>query len=457
MKYNFGHIMALMVVALMVGCAGESYPGLEYDYVLNEDIINTEGDPSKMRGLPIEVFAAPQSFATTTRGVGPFDMPDTTRRDSNHYENARVYILAFRDTLDYQGFGRPNYTKHSNDANDREVSCLIDDQDKPHGMLARFDFGRTGKLHMKQRTERLDTTLYYSATHPDVGYNFFVYNVDDMPVEGRMHRDETGVWYDAEIDGTQDLMYGHSPLLTPEVLDSAFKEQASRLSPDERNHVLNIGNFSGYAARYDIHPYVELEHALTRLRFRAYAADKSADSVFIDSIIINSRYKGEFHVVAPYPDNIGVTFTDERRDMLLQDNPADVDSAQYGKVPYAPLAPERYRVQWDDTKEYQDTVRIGGDIMAAPDTELGMTIIYRQKLRSINPYTGENDINRVVAYYRLSAPKAEINKEPETGQYMYLPGRIYNVTLGIYGMRPLEVSVSLEGWSEGEEIITPED
>ena len=99
--------MALMVVALMVGCAGESYPGLEYDYVLNEDIINTEGDPSKMRGRPIEIFASPQSFATTTRGVGPFDMPDTTRRDSNHYENARLYIFAFRDTLElYQALKR---------------------------------------------------------------------------------------------------------------------------------------------------------------------------------------------------------------------------------------------------------------------------------------------------------------------------------------------------------------
>lgn len=446
--------MALMVVALMVGCAGESYPGLEYDYVLNEDIVNTEGDPSKMRGRLIEIFASPQSFATTTRGVGPFDMPDTTRRDSNHYENARVYILAFRDTLDYQGYGRPNYTKHSNDANDREVSCLVDDQDKPHGMLARFDFGRTGKLHMKQRSERLDTTLYYSATHPDVGYNFFVYSVDDMPVEGRMHRDETGVWYDAEIDGTQDLMCGHSPLLTPEVLDSAFKEQASRLTLDERNHVLNIGNFSGYAARYDIHPYVQMKHALTRLRFRAYPADYSADSVFIDSIIINSRYKGEFHVVTPYPDNIGVTFTDERKDLLLMDYP--VDTMHQGIKPNVPLVAERCRVQWDYDKARQDTIVIGADMLLPSDTEFGMTIIYRQILRNINWETGENNINRVEGFYRLKVPQAKVNYDPVTDQFLYRPGQIYNVTLGVYGLQPITITVTNEGWEEGEEIIVPE-
>lgn len=445
--------MALMVVSLMVGCAGESYPGLDYDYVTSEDIINTEGDPSKMRGRPIEIFASPQSFATTTRGVGPFDMPDTTRRDSNHYENAKVYIFAFRDTLDYQGYGSTNFTKFSNDQNDYEVNCLVDHQNRPHGMMARFDTGRTSKLHMKQLSGRLDTTLYYSATHPDVGYNFFVYHYDDFKPEA-IHRDETGVWYDLEIDGTQDIMYGHSPLITPELLDSAYKEQASLLTPDERNHILNIGNFSGYAARYDIHPYVPMQHGLTRMRFRAYPADLSADSVYIDSIVITSRYKGDFHVVARYADNIGLSFSDERKELLLMDYP--VDTMNQGVKPLVPLVAERCRVQWNHDKVRQDTIVIGADMLLPPDTEFGMKIIYRQILRNINWETGENNINRVEGFYRLRTPAAQVNMDPVTQQYMYRPGKVYNVTLGVYGLQPISVTVTTEGWQEGEEIIVPE-
>ena len=55
MKYIYGHILTLVTVALLLSCAGESYPGLDYDYVLSDDIVNDESGKTNDLGVMIEV------------------------------------------------------------------------------------------------------------------------------------------------------------------------------------------------------------------------------------------------------------------------------------------------------------------------------------------------------------------------------------------------------------------
>ena len=143
MKYIYGHILTLVTLALLLAsCAGESYPGLDYDYVLNEDIINDESGKTYDRGVMIDVYLAPDTYTmgsvSSTRGTGPFIVPDTTRQDSNHYENSTFHVFAFRASPDDQGMldYRPDYSKHSGDTLDGKVNCLIDGLDGLCGSLS---------------------------------------------------------------------------------------------------------------------------------------------------------------------------------------------------------------------------------------------------------------------------------------------------------------------------------
>jgi hypothetical protein len=471
MKYNFRHIALFAFTALcFMGCAGESYPGLEYDRTVSEDIINNESGLTTPDGVPIEVFVSPQRFVTTTtRGLGPFIVPDSmdaissedSIRYSNRYVKSLFYTFAFRDTPDDQGAltYQPDFTKHSNDKNDGKVNCLVDAGDKPHGMPGLLDADHSGRIHMKRAGLRLDTTMYYGNRYKDVGYNFFVYSVDDLPLEGKMHRDETGVWYDVDLDGTRDIMAGAAPLLTPEVLDTAYAEISRNLTREERDHILNVGNYSDFAAQRGIHPYVPLKHQLARLRFQGFPADRSCDSVFIESIEIEGMHSGKLYVATPNSDNIGLHMDSTRAWIPLHEIHPTKHRDSLGLVPLMlPLDTLRNHVSWIDGMSDVDWTKnkptvIGGDMMIPEDTLLMMHLVYRQILRNKDPETGLNKINRVEANYKLPAPQTPISFDEEKRKYKYRRGFVYNINIGVYGLRPLEVIVTTGNWIDGGTII----
>ncbi len=469
--------MAIAAFALLTltSCAGESYPGLEYDRTVSEDIINNESGLNTPYGVPIEVYVSPQRFVTTsTRGLGPFIVPDSMEtistedsiRYSNRYVKSLFYTFAFRDTPDDQGALTylPDFTKHSNDKNDGKVNCLVDAGDKPYGMPGMLDSDRSGRIHMKREGFRMDTTMYYGDRSKDVGYNFFVYYVDDMPLEGRMHRDDTGVWYDVDLDGTRDIMAGTAPLLTPEVLDTAYAEISRNLTREERDHILNVGNYSDFAAQRGIHPYVTLKHQLARLRFWAYPADRSCDSVFIESIEIEGKFGGKLYVAAPNRETIGFRMDTTRTWRPLHEVHPTKHRDSLGVTPLIlPLDTLRNHVSWIDGKSDVDWIKneptiVGADMMVPEDSILMMQLVYRQILNNIDPQTGQNSINRVKATYRLPAPQVAINFDEGRKRYLYRPGYVYNINIGVFGLRQAEVNVSLGGWMDGGTIeISDED
>ena len=475
MKYNFRHIALFAFTALcFMGCAGESYPGLEYDRTVSEDIINNESGMNDPNGVPVEVYVSPQRFVTaTTRGVGPFIVPDSADvissedsiRYSNRYVKSLFYTFAFRDTPDDQGAltYQPDFTKHSNDKNDGKVNCLVDAGDKPYGMPGMLDSDHSGRIHMKRGGLRLDTTMYYGNRYKDVGYNFFVYHVDDLPLEGKMHRDETGIWYDVDLDGTRDIMAGVAPLLTPEVLDTAYAEISRNLTREERDHILNVGNYSDFAAQRGIHPYVALKHQLARLRFQAFPADMSCDSVYIESIEIEGLHSGKLYVATPNPEAIGFRMDSARTWMPLREIHPTKHRDSLGVTPLIlPLDTISNHVSWEDGMSSENWSRnppvvIGADMMMPQDTLFMMRLTYKQVLRRIDPDTGKNCYNRVTSLYRLPAPETPVNFDEEQRKYFYRRGFVYNINIGVYGLRPLEVFTEIDGWGDGGDIVIPSE
>ena len=452
--------MVMMAVACLVACSSESYPGVEYEPVMSDDLKNTESSMNTNGKVPVNVLIGANSFSISqaTRGTGPFTIPDgTDDYITEHYQQAFFHIFAFRDRRDEQGNDAvvPDYTKRSGDENDTHGDCLIDGISSIEGMAAKLDPDGDLKLHMKRANLRVDSILYYYTRHADKGYNFFVYHLDDFkPTIENTHRSTDKVSYDVEIDGARDYMVGCSPRLTPQVLNEYYPDAAAKLSDIERNYILNIGNYSRYAADHGIDPIVTIKHLLPRIRFVCYPADASANKVQIERITLSSRHTGNLVVASADTKELGFSsFNDDRIDIALGERNPDGEASS----PFVPLVPKNNIVNWEPGMDPQDWMKnggtvIGGDLLLAPDTEYKMHIVYTQELSGINPVTGERNSNEISAIYTITAPKIDESMNPQTGEYQFMGGLIYNVNIGVYGLRPLEMNVGLDGWEEGGNI-----
>ena len=445
MKYSWKYILLWMMAVALVGCSKESYPGLEYAPSIPESLVNHESGRSTGRGLPVMMSVSGSTFQTTpiTRGTGPFDDVSNDAR----FRNSTFYLFAFRDNPDERGVlaYTPSFTQRSTGDN---PDCLIDGNNYLMGMPAQID-NTTGVFHMK-RDNGVDTLLYYGARHQDNGYNFFAYYLDSdfVPSSDNAHRDESGIYYDIELDGTQDIMTGHSLKMTEQMLIDNYPVY-SELTQEQRNHILNIGNFSAYSAIYEINPILYMRHLLTQLKFYAYPADRSAVDIEFTEIQVEARYQGRLYVVRMDVDDLDFTYDESRKFITLKERSEDdIDEC----LPYQPLTPSRYKVQWDDTMTSADwtqnpAVHIGDDMMLPPDATFHLKVVYTQKI-----HTSPDLYRDVEAEYLLKAPELEESIDPVTGEYSFLPSKTYAVKMGIFGGRTPEVVVGLEGWQDGGDI-----
>ena len=470
MNYSLRHITALPLAALLLSaCSGESYPGLAYDRTVSPDIINDESGKTGDHGIEIELYLAPERFLLVepqTRGTGPFNVPDTTRRDSNHYESARFHVFAFRASPDDQGTYTymPDYRRRSNDPDDQKANCLIDNNhDYNLGQTARLDPDNRSVKRLiftgqKRYNVEPDSSIYYNNMTGDVGYNFYAYYIDDFkPTDANTRRTDEGICYTMDIDGTRDIMYGMAPRITPEVLTYLIDKDGLQIEPEQRRRIENNSYYTNYAAYYGVHPYIQLHHALTRLHFQAIPRDATCDSVTIESIEVSCRNKALLWVVRPNSDELGITFEPEYNFVSLMDPHPTQHPDSIGKYNYVPLQTETNTVSWKPEYEGLDVddipkTPIGGDMLIATDSIYRMKLTYRQTLRNRDPNTGLNIVNRHTAYYNLVAPDVPESFDEKAGRYMFLPGHTYNVNIGVFGLRVIEVSTGLEGWEPGEEI-----
>ena len=454
----------MTALLLLCGCAGESYPGLTYDRVMSPDIINEESGKTGDRGIEIELYIAPDSFvmgSQPTRGTGPFVVPDTTRRDSNHYESTKFHVFAFRASPDDQGplVYSPDYRRRSNDPTDEKMNCLIDNSvDFNMGLPAQLDKNRSGRLHFLRLDMENDSSVHYNMKTGNIGYNFFAFCYDDFkPSDANTSRTGDGICYNIEIDGTRDLMYGSAPRITPEVLDYLISKDNLQIDEEQRNNIINNSYYTNYAAWHGVRPYVQLHHALTRLRFQAFPADETCDSVTIESIEVECRNQAHLWVVRPRLEQIGITFDPEYNFVSLMDPHPSQNPDSIGKLQYVPLRTETNTVTWKpefaghDWKENPPTP-IGGDLLVSTDSVYRMRLTYRQTLRNKDPKTGLNIVNKHTATYDLYAPKVDESFDPKLQRHMYLPGHTYHINIGVYGLRTIVVNTGMVGWEQGEDI-----
>ena len=80
MRYIVKYIVVMIAVASLVACSSESYPGIEYDPHMSEDLVNDESSMNANGKVPVNVLIGANSFSISqaTRGTGPFTVPDGT-------------------------------------------------------------------------------------------------------------------------------------------------------------------------------------------------------------------------------------------------------------------------------------------------------------------------------------------------------------------------------------------
>ncbi len=460
-------LAAAAATALVAASCTESYPGLEYVPDPAHVIKNTE-DLSRSN-TPIMVFATEQDFFTVgsrsagavTRGTGTFE--DSTLNRPKYF-NSTFNVFAFRagtgdDGNGGQGdlTGAPDLTQSAystlkaDKIDSDNTSCLLDGEDYWQGAEFKFNADQSGAFEAKD-----GKTRYYSGTYQDVGYNFFVYHIDDFkPTEANTHREADAVWYDFEVDGMRDLMFGSAPTLTSEVLDDTYA--SLHLTAKEKTNILKAnGGYSTYSGHRNLHPIVKLSHKLCRLKFYAYPAEASASRTTIDSISVVSHYKGKLTVAGRTPEAVGVEWDESRsRELFLSEAAADTINAATGELnPYpGRLREGGYTVEWKDeykgkTWAKSEMTPVGSSIMLPPAANY-MLNIYSTYLRE------DGVPQKYTMHYTVFAP--QVVRPDGTVTNIFDEGIVYNICIAVYGMQRIQIRVDGGQWIDGGTIVINPD
>jgi hypothetical protein len=245
------------------------------------------------------------------------------------------------------------------------------------------------------------------------------------------------------------------------------------LTDAERNRILNIGNYSTYAAHRNIDPYVDVYHQLTRLQFRAFAGDETASATTIDSVYVEAPNKGRLIVAHRDPSRVGLYLNSTVGRYYLHERPEIVDSVQPDSTVTKRmlrncniLTAGKYRVEWKE-KYWQnkaakvmvpvferDHIDLGGSMMLPQSSEFVITIC-----STFTDAAGNEQ--KAISHYRVTAES--LGEKPEnwdevTQQYVFKRARYYTINLVVYGLQPILVVANVESWQAGGEIyIDPDD
>lgn len=505
-KYILKSTFALLVAALTVTSCSESYPSMEYDYsqaagaTSNQDVIT--------KRVPVLLFVNPQNFFTITAssrqtrsGSGPFDV-DPIENSENLYNTAIFNIFAFRRGEYVQGpealqgptdlsvtafaTNVPAGYNKGHDSIDH-ANCLLDGTNYWRGMTAMLEKSGTGSLSIVDLVDKTgalgkedsivavpypENKYFYSTTFEDTPYNFFGYYFDDFkPTAANTTRTLNEIAYEnVKIDGRRDLLWGMAPNLTNDLLQTDYAKIFNNLSIDEQRKIHNISGYCTFTAHRGIHPTIQLQHQLSRLKFFLYPGDEDADSIVITKIEVRSHTTGRLICAVRNPDNLEmgreigfVPNTDdaslERIELEFPKDSVIRDGAdEYWGIKTLPWKKEWASLDW----QQRDCKQVGKSLMLSPDESYMLYLYYVQKVQIEDPFTGKVTTTLakkidVPGVYRL-VPQGEQNYVAKRGRYEFRPGYLYNIRIAVYGLQDIQIYVSIAGWEDGGDVpIDPDE
>lgn len=407
------HITLMLV--LLVSCE-ETYPGLDFD-LSGDDIVIDNGEVidsvvvSEDR-LPVTLAIIDPSFTTLSRSNGPTGSGafDSERPDSMRipkWEKADFHIFGIRndENADY------SVTRQTD-----STMCMIDNA------IARVTDLNSLMLTFNTTEGDEPTNYYYSNEDTLNKFNFYAYYIDNLekPV---IQRDKDGIWFDFQVDGSQDILTGHAQLT---------ERQKEKMDAHVDKDSLYKYYYSTYTAYRDIFPVVNLDHQMVRLKFFIYPGDATANNMSVQSIRIYTHHKGRLIVAHKDASSLGAIWNDEKAWMSLRDE---------GDTPE--LDTDRYVVEFkagDEKKDvYERTgMQVGESLLVPPERSYTIEVTTHEKGKdgSEVPYVTEYVIEN---------------------QDLFKANYEYRIRIGLYGPEQLTMDAILTGWASGGKVTTDMD
>lgn len=275
--------------------------------------------------------------------------------------------------------------------------------------------GSTGEINVLNPES--NEPFYYTAGK---FYDFYAYHVDDAAV-GEPVVAADGIYVPFVIDGSQDLMI-------------AKADQAADIAAagDVANTVTVDNAYSAFAARRGVQPNLTFKHQLTRFTFDVVAGSEAGSNINIDNVSIFSPCEGQLKIVG---ENRGlVNVSEDVVELKLHENTAN------GSQVLTPVKPNEYAEARNNPKT------IGESLMVIPGNAEYRMIVS----------TSQDGVQTPIAPQEWSLNIANVADGIE-GATAFEAGYSYKITIVIYGLEEVAISVTLEDWKDGgSSLIDPD-
>lgn len=325
--------------------------------------------------------------------------------------------------------------------------------------------GTSGKIEVLNPYPKGDTSegqtpepFYYNN---DLIYDFYGYHMDDAwatgdtpddytianPLQPQAPEPETDrIYVRFLINGSQDLMIAKAdPSVDfPNATDNEFK--------GDPNNVQYV--YSAYAARRGVQPTLKFEHLLARFNFSVVSGGADADDVMVESVAIESRYKGNLVVVANTtgtdPDIVdprGLADLSENTTKLFLQQYKDNGELEAFKAFQVPT-------YVSDGANTAQPIGNGASILAVPGVA-SYWLTVQLKYNEAASATNTTPIDAI--HMELKAEELK-NGEDSANATEFEAGKEYNVTIRVIGPKKVEITADLKPWEDGGSVtIDPDD
>lgn len=390
---------AVVALIMLQSCLDDSYKGSSTDPLGENTLVPVRvaiGEPS---GNIVNVQGS------SVKGSGPID-------NMNQVSGKDIYVYAFnRDLL-------TSYIKKSEDD---MVNTLVDASiDNPGSRAGKRAKTRSGSVYLDWADAKKEL-YYHSGDMSRISYDFFAYYLDDVQVsEADYKREEHAVRINVQIDGRQDLMSAKAEI---------DEQQLGQCTDEERTYIKDYC-YSYYTGIRNILPKFVFLHHLTRLEFELIPGETSSKKMIsVQSVQINSKYKGEFTVADKgQPSQLGIVFKDERKALALREKTGEE------------IKPDAYNLYTIYSPGQSATaIPMGGGLLVAPQDMAYEAILTLKETQADG--TVKTATNTILVKYT-----------PAPGEMMFAAGNQYKVKFVIYGVNDVAANVTLEEWADGGRI-----
>lgn len=296
-----------------------------------------------------------------------------------------------------------------------------------------------------------------STTTPAQSVNFVIDGSQDLMVAKAATGDGTNGWAidDPDADAVGE---GFTPTQNADVTAATAGDE----DPAASAKTAYNSSYSAKAARKGLQPDLVFKHALTRLTFKVKAGNANAVGVTITAIKVHSMDTGELIVAYNYKNGL---ISADKGNSIIWDGAYDpdndfTDDTYKAATPYTALSlQERDNVTGDMqaltpyslvAADITTPHPIGEALLVAPQEKYWIEVEYdATTLTNMDWWDDSNGATSTDNY-----PAITKDLERTTPGDVFEPGKSYNVTITLYGPEKIEITTTLEPWTNVVEDIT---